>query len=257
MAKKQTLVLALIMVANLFTACGGLSSKQRTSAEEAMKALRKLGAATQVGVNYQLYGSLVIDAQAQVNEALAILPDGELKKEMNAAMEAYADAGQIWGAKIRSGSGEIHSEFGPGATIIPKYSLLPPTLAKAEEIVKRVRGGEDFAKLAKEFSTDTSNKDKGGDLGWFGRGQMVPEFEQAAFTLKPGEVSDIVESTFGYHIIKLEERKTENKDGHPEERVHARHILIGKELSINADIALQIVWGAAGKHLERASSLLK
>lgn len=98
---------------------------------------------------------------------------------------------------------------------------------KAEDVLRRARAGEDFAALAKDFSTDPGSKDKGGDLGWFGESSnFLPEFKKAALALKPGQVSEIVETQFGFHIIKVEEKRTETKDGKPEEQVHARHILI-------------------------------
>ena len=77
---------------------------------------------------------------------------------------------------------------------------------KAEALLKRVKGGEDFAAVAKTESGCPSAT-VGGDLGTFGRGQMVPAFETAAFALKPGEVSGVVETQFGYHIIKLTEKQ--------------------------------------------------
>ena len=78
---------------------------------------------------------------------------------------------------------------------------------KAEEVYKKVKAGDDFAKLAKEYSDDKSSAVNGGDLGFFSKGQMVPEFEKAAFGMDKGEISDIVESQFGYHIIKVTDKK--------------------------------------------------
>ncbi|RME42954.1 MAG: peptidyl-prolyl cis-trans isomerase, partial [Deltaproteobacteria bacterium] len=78
---------------------------------------------------------------------------------------------------------------------------------KAEALLAKIRQGADFASVARENSDDLSNRDKGGDLGFFGRGRMVPPFEDAAFALLPGEVSDVVKTRFGYHIIKLEEKR--------------------------------------------------
>jgi parvulin-like peptidyl-prolyl isomerase len=75
--------------------------------------------------------------------------------------------------------------------------------ATAKTVRDRLVSGEDFAKVAAEVSTDTGTKAKGGDLGWFGKGAMVPEFEAAAFSLKVGEISQPVKSQFGYHIIQV------------------------------------------------------
>lgn len=79
--------------------------------------------------------------------------------------------------------------------------------ARAEIVLKRVKAGEDFAKLAAEVSDDPVSKTNGGDLGFFQKGRMVPEFETAAFSLKPGEISGVVETKFGFHIIMVNEKK--------------------------------------------------
>ena len=90
-------------------------------------------------------------------------------------------------------------------------------LAKAQDLRKRIVAGEDFAGLARQESDDTGSGAKGGDLGFFRRGQMVPSFEQAAFALQPGELSEPVKSPFGYHLIRVEAKESKSfEDVRPE-----------------------------------------
>ena len=104
------------------------------------------------------------------------------------------------------------------------------TKAQADSIVLELRLGADFATAARRFSQDPGSKEQGGSLNWFRRGVMVPEFERVAFGLKPGVVSDPVESPFGYHIIQVERAQ-------PAE-VQARHILLVPEIdSAHVDTA--------------------
>lgn len=115
---------------------------------------------------------------------------------------------------------------------------------KAQGLLERVKKGEDFEKIAGEFSDDPGSKMKGGDLGWFGKGIMDPVFEAAAFGLQKGQTTgELVKSRFGYHIIRVEDRRmtqpktdkapapevpgqTPERPQEPKEEVHARHILI-------------------------------
>lgn len=87
--------------------------------------------------------------------------------------------------------------------------ILVDTESIGVAILAELKAGKDFAKLAAQYSIDEGNKKSGGDLGFFGRGRMVPEFEDAAFKLRVGETSGLVKTQFGYHIIKV----TEKKDG--------------------------------------------
>jgi hypothetical protein len=99
---------------------------------------------------------------------------------------------------------------GSPSPVKPGQKDLTPeeALAKAQDLEARIKAGEDFTKLASTESDDATAAAKGGDLGFFGHGQMVPTFEEAAFKMTPGQVSDPVRSQFGYHIIKVEAVRT-------------------------------------------------
>ena len=92
------------------------------------------------------------------------------------------------------------------------HHILVDAKEKATEIADKLAKGGDFAALAKEFSKDPGSKDSGGDLGFFGRGQMVPTFEAAAFALPVGQLSEPVKSPFGYHLILVSDHKSKSFD---------------------------------------------
>ncbi len=98
---------------------------------------------------------------------------------------------------------------------------------RAEEVSKQAQENPDkFAELAKQYSDDAQSAELGGELGFFGRGMMIPSFEEAAFSLQPGAVSGVVETEYGYHIIKVNAKENKpNESGETVEQVDASHIL--------------------------------
>jgi peptidyl-prolyl cis-trans isomerase SurA len=101
--------------------------------------------------------------------------------------------------------------------------------ARIDSLLSLARSGEDFAELAKQFSEDPGSASRGGELGLIERGDFVKEFEEAAFALKPNEISDVVKTQFGFHIIQLIERRGE--------KINARHILARLSTTANDDSA--------------------
>jgi peptidyl-prolyl cis-trans isomerase C len=116
-----------------------------------------------------------------------------------------ADAKQIYDEKI--------SKMKPEQEVHARH-ILVETKEEAEEVIKRLKNGEDFAKVADEKSKDTNAK--GGDLGFFTRGQMLKPFEDAAFALEPGQISEPVQTQFGWHVIKVEEKRDQSLPSYDE-----------------------------------------
>ena len=148
-------------------------------------------------------GEFVVPEQVRAEFAL-------LNADTLAALETVseADMRSLYDSKVR-----------------PKFEERAATRKKAEELLAQLRAApEKFGELAKQYSQDPGSKDSGGDLGFFARGAMVKPFEDAAFKLKKGQMSGIVESSFGFHIVMLTGIKPA-KDGEPEQR-QASHILL-------------------------------
>jgi len=134
--------------------------------------------------------------QQRVKEAIDSLePIGFTQKDMERLVES-----RLYYEKLRDA---ITADLKQEDEQVWARHILVSDEATAQTVLDRINNGEDFAALASELSMDTSNKDQGGDLGWFGRGRMVAEFEQAAFDLGVGEISQPVQSEHGFHIIQV------------------------------------------------------
>ncbi|RUW13241.1 peptidylprolyl isomerase [Mesorhizobium sp. M1A.F.Ca.IN.022.05.2.1] len=115
----------------------------------------------------------------------------------------------------------------PPVNEIHARHILVKTKEEAEAIIKQLDGGADFQKLANEHTSDPSGKSNGGDLGWFGPGQMVPEFDKAAFALDVGKYSkEPVQSQFGWHVIKVEDKRAKQPPAFDDVKDQAKQAVI-------------------------------
>jgi parvulin-like peptidyl-prolyl isomerase len=138
----------------------------------------------------------------------------DLQSEVHDGLVIQAVAGAITaGAAVEATDEEVEAYYNGHLTEYDRPEevrvrhILVKDKAKAEELLGQLKGGANFEGLAKSHSEDTGSGAEGGDLGFFGKGRMVPEFEEAAFKLKPGELSGLVQTQFGYHILQGVERR--------------------------------------------------
>lgn len=163
---------------------------------EAIKARIAIGLAIQKWIEDKIVASVKVS-------------DEEAEKYYNENPDRFKKPETVRASHILIKFDDLDPEKAKGMTDEQKKKadddLKQQSLKKAQDILARLKKGEDFAKLAAENSACPS-KEKGGDLGAFEKGRMTPAFEKSAFSLKPGEMSDIVETEFGYHIIKTTEK---------------------------------------------------
>ncbi len=155
-------------------------------------------------IQQQVLADTVTEVPARVDYALEnerrSLLAGEVVNDM--MLEPVDDA------TIQAAFDETYGAAEPAQEYNASH-ILVATEEEAKAVLERLEGGEEFEALAKELSTDPGSGANGGDLGWFGAGMMVPPFEEAVAELEAGEVSEPVETQFGFHVIKLTETRTQ------------------------------------------------
>jgi len=145
---------------------------------------------------------LQLDENPQIKAEIQIMTEQVLQKSY---MKQIMEQVKIGDDEIQSYYNHNKDKYQKEEQVKAKH-ILVKTEEDAKTIQEELKTGKDFTELAKEKSTCPSGR-SGGDLDWFGKGQMAPEFEKAAFSLQKGQISDIVHTNFGYHIIKIDDRK--------------------------------------------------
>ena len=182
---------------------------------------------------------LLVD-QTAIFDSL-VLTDDEVRQYYDANLSQYQTPGQVRASHIL-----LRVDDGDDEAVA----------ARAAELAAEARAGADFAELARRHSEDETNAENGGDLGSFGRGRMVPEFENAAFALAAGEISDPVRSPFGYHVINVTEKQEEVTQPFAEVRGAIENILKRERSSSRATALARAIAAEASTpaELERAAS---
>ncbi len=175
------------------------------------------------------------DDRKDIKEQLDLQTDDLLATE-------YLQQEVLKGIKVTDDDALIYYKAHPDKFTTPETVTLsqimvkvPPTAsaeekekgrAKAEEILNKAKAGENFAKLASEMSDDSTTRLKGGLLGTFVVGKMIPEFNKAVASLKPGELSGVVQTQFGYHVIKVDERRKATTEPFDKMKTQAREMVL-------------------------------
>ena len=187
------------------------------------------------------------DAKLSEDPAVKARVDAAIRSTLAEAYIARELRQRVTDEKVRAEYDSAISSM-PEAEEIRARHILVETKEEADDVVSALEGGADFAELAAERSTGPSGA-QGGDLGYFGQGDMVPAFEAAAFELEPGAVSEPVETQFGWHVIKLEDRR--NRQPPPFEAVEGQ-----LRQQMVAQAAQEIIEEArAGAEIERPETL--
>ncbi len=161
---------------------------------------------------------------------------GMTKKDLEAEIENYFRLEGLLKPRIEITDEELQSYFDENkesfkeAEQVEASHILVEDEDTAKKVAEKLADGADFAELAKEYSTDTSNAENGGELGFFAKGDMVAEFEDKAFSMEKGAISDPVKTEYGYHIIKVTDKKAAKEAVFEEKKEEIYDILFSEKL---------------------------